>query len=89
MTARSPSTCSTSKRIEGSVAVGRRTGALHHAVVGDEVDELLGCPLEEGGIVLVDDSGGVVHGRIVRGAGLRSNSLESIASKPGVGNNHR
>src|SRR5918995_7328983 len=68
-----------------SVAVGRWAGALHHAVVGDEVDELLGCPFEEGGVVLVDDSGGVGHGRIVRRGGLRSNSLEGMASMYGVG----
>src|SRR5262249_38059478 len=40
----------------------------------DDVDELVGCPLEEGGVELFDDSGGISHGRIVGGAGLRSNS---------------
>jgi hypothetical protein len=71
------------------VAVGRRAGALHHAIGGDEVDELLGCPLAKHGVELVDDSGCVGHGRIVRRSGLRSNSLEGMASRPGGGDDHR
>src|SRR5919201_1534147 len=95
MTARSPSTstCSTAKRIEGSVAspcqpAGTRRSPSRscrpvldrcppYAVVGDEIDEVLGCPLEEGGVVLVDDIRGVVHS-VIHGLILRSRRSRAI-----------
>lgn len=60
-------------------AVGRRTGSLHDALIGDDVDELLGCAFSEGGVELVDDCRGVGHACIVPSGRPSSDSLEGMA----------